>query len=120
MAWFSPEDVAAVYPDAVLSEAQVEHIQSLAEGCIGVHDEVPGSVVAVLVDVAYRFFQSLTTNPEGFTQEQTGPFGRSFGSQPARGLTDRDCQQLRLAMGIGSLSTVSTTRGPVEMARSRE
>jgi len=41
---------------------------------------------------------------------------RSFATQPALGITDRDCQLLRKAIGMTGLGVISTTRGPVEMA----
>src|SRR5690606_18580481 len=69
-----------------------------------------------MVDWAYRFWQALNTNPDGITQEQTGPFMRSFATQPALGITDRDCQLLRKAIGMTGVGVISTTRGPVEMA----
>jgi len=114
--WITSDEVTDVYPNAELTEEQIAHIQSLAEGCIGQHDEVPPAVKAIMVDWAYRFWQALNTNPDGITQEQTGPFMRSFATQPALGITDRDCQLLRKAIGMTGLGVISTTRGPVEMA----
>src|SRR5690606_41703217 len=69
-----------------------------------------------MVDWAYRFWQALNTNPDGITQEQTPPFMRSFATQPALGIPDRDCPLLRKAIGMTGLGVISTTRGPVEMA----
>lgn len=74
----------------------------------GVPGQIPG-VVAAMVERATR-------NPEGVTQETTGPFGRSFGSDAASRLFLTSAEKLvvRSAAGRRNIGTLSTTRGCIE------
>lgn len=76
-------------------------------------DDVPDVVGVVVCQSAERKWR----NPAGIVQEQTGPFGSSFGSDAARGvyLTDDEKDQVRSAAGRTGIGTITTTRGNVEI-----
>lgn len=73
---------------------------------------VPGAIPGVVCAIVER----ATRNPGGVTQESTGPFSRSFGSEAAARvyLTDADKRIIRRAAQASPLLVISTTRGPME------
>lgn len=75
-------------------------------------ENVPGAIPGVVAGIVER----ASRNPDGITQENAGPFGRSFGSDAASRiyLTDADKRIIRYAAGTGALGVIGTTRGPIE------
>lgn len=122
MAWLTPEDVEAVYPAADLTQPQLDHIQGLAEGCIGPQEEpIAARLKAVMVDIAFRFWRGLqaaSTNVEGYQAERTPEYGYEYpvGGPilSGFGLTDRECEALRKAVGAAGLWVQPVSRGVVE------
>jgi hypothetical protein len=54
-------------------------------------------------------------NPEGTIQDSTGPFARTFANSSSDVyLTAAEKAQVRSAAGKPALSTITTTRGPIE------
>jgi hypothetical protein len=76
----------------------------------GVPADIPG-VVAGMVERATR-------NPAGITQEQAGPYARSFGPEAASRLYLNQWDKLVIRAAIGAdtsgLSVLHTTRGDIE------
>ena len=79
-------------------------------------DDVPEQLAGVVSGIVER----ATRNPGGVTQEQAGPFSRSFGSDAAQRLflTKWDKAVIRAALGLshGNIGTLTTTRGDLETA----
>lgn len=123
MAWITPEDVADVYPAASsLTEEQIDHLQGLAEGCVGsLTEPVSRAVKSIMVDIAWRFWRGLQAaeiSPEGYQRETTPEYSYEY---PAAGpvltgfgLTDKECRALKKAAGVTGLSVQRVSRGAVE------
>lgn len=86
-------------------------------GCTWVDDEgalvgVPDGVDLIAVEMVFR----AVTNPSGATQDTTGPFSVSFGPEAAQRifLQRAEREDLDRVRCRSRLSTISTTRGPVE------
>lgn len=78
-------------------------------------EDVPADIPGVVVGMVER----ATRNPSGVTQEQSGPFARSFGPDAAGRLylTRWDRLVIKAAAGdTGGLQTLGTTRGNLETA----
>lgn len=76
-----------------------------------VPDDIPGVVVS-MVERASR-------NPTGTTQEQAGPFMRSFGAEASNRLYLTKWERMVISEAAGNVTgvgTISTTRGPLETA----
>lgn len=122
MAWITPDDVADVYPAADLTEEQIDHLQGLAEGCVGqLSEPVSRAVKSIMVDIAWRFWRGLQAadvSPEGYQRETTPEYSYEY---PAAGpiltgfgLTDKECRALRRAAGVTGLGVQRVSRGAVE------
>ena len=76
--------------------------------------DVPGQIPGVVASMVER----ATRNPGGITQESAGPFARSFGAEASARLymTKAEKMVVRAAVGKLGVSTISTTRGPLETA----
>ena len=75
-------------------------------------EDVPDGVTQIVAGMVNRSL----TNPRGVTQESTGPWGASYGSQAANNvyLSGADKEFLDAVGCRSGVSTLSTTRGPVE------
>jgi hypothetical protein len=119
MSWVTPENVEAVYPNSNVSAAFIAHVQSLAEICVGEHDEPSAKLKAAFTDVVYRKHLATVNNPEAVNQETLGSYSYSMTGAPGLGLTDKDCKSLKKAAGLSGLWVQPTTRGPVETPSDR-
>lgn len=76
--------------------------------------DVPGDIPGVVAGMVER----ATRNPDGITQEQAGPFARSFGPEAAQRLYLDKWEKLvvRAAAGIptSGIGVLETTRGDIE------
>lgn len=75
-------------------------------------DAVPDGVAGVVASMVER----ATRNPDGITQETTGPFNRSFGSTASERLymTRMERMVVRAAAGRSEIGTMSFSRGQIE------
>lgn len=116
MSWLEPADVADVY-GVEIPRAFIDHVQALAEVCVGEQTEpISTKLAATFVDVVYRKWLAKEQNPSGITQEQLGPYMYSMQGAPGLGLTDADCKRLKKAAGISGLWVQPLTRGRLETA----
>lgn len=115
MAWITPDDVIAAYPEADVTPGFIAHIQALAEVCTGVQTEpISSGLKATFVDVVYRKHLAGTTNPEGINMEVLGPYTRQHTAAPGLGLTRTDCRALKKAVGKSTVGVLSVGGGPLE------
>lgn len=76
-------------------------------------EDLPGQIPGVVVSMVER----ASRNPTGTTQEQAGPFSRSFGPAAADRLFLTKWERKVIAEAAGQnvgLGTIGTTRGPLE------
>src|SRR5688572_28258533 len=75
---------------------------------------LPEQIVGEVCDMVDR----ATRNPAGITQEQAGPFSRSFGSEAAQRLYLAKSNKMVIRAAVGAarsgIGTLSTSRGPLE------
>lgn len=74
-----------------------------------VPDDIPDLVVGMV--------ERATRNPDGLTQQSSGPFSRSWGADAAHRIymTRDEKMVIKASVGALPLGTISTTRGRVEM-----
>lgn len=122
--WVDPMEVAVLVGMGRVNDPNIAtiivHVEGLCELEIG-EQELPlsralRSVVAEIAVRLWRASRAAAMNPEGVTQGNLGPAGFSQPSAESTGLglTDREKDALRQAVGKSSLWVLSTTRGPVE------
>jgi len=125
MAWITPSDVEPVLRTELTSDVfidgLIDHAQGLAEVEIGEQDPPSNAVKAVLAQIVARMWQdgeSARVNPAGFAMETTGPFTLqdTTPGTAGLGLTNRERQSLKRAVGQMQISVLSTTRGDLETA----
>lgn len=75
----------------------------------------------ILRDITTSVTIRCLRNPSGIVQETAGPFSQSFdqNTQPSVWLTKTEKAQIAQLVGGSGLTTISTTRGPVEMPSGR-
>lgn len=102
------EERLAQASEIVRAYAQTDWLNDAEDDVEAVPGAIPG-VVTGMVDRA-------SSNPAGVTQEQAGPFARSFGSDAAQRiyLTKMDKLVIRRAVGATGISTIGTSRGAIE------
>lgn len=112
MSWITPADVAAVYPDADVAPGFIAHIQGLAEVCTGTQDEPIGNKLkSAFVEVVYR--RSLA--PDDNVQSETlGPYSQTRAVGAGQGITNRECRDLKKAVGKSTVGVLGVGAGPLE------
>lgn len=93
----------------------VAHKTWLDEAGTVLSEDFPEQITGVVVSMVER----ATRNPSGTTQEQAGPFSRSFGPDASQRLFITKWERLVIAEAAGApsgLRTLGTTRGPLETA----
>lgn len=93
----------------------VAHKTWIDEAGTGLAADFPEQITGVVVSMVER----ASRNPTGTTQEQAGPFSRSFGPDASQRLFLTKWEKLVIAEAVGStgaLRTVTTTRGTLETA----
>lgn len=130
MAWITPEEVTAVFPDLATEDtdyiqALIDQVQGLAEVIIGAQATPSAGLKATMNQIVVRFWRgnkAATANPSGHQSESvedysySDPTGGSFSQASGLGLTDREKKALRSAVGRTGLWVQPTTRGNVETA----
>lgn len=126
MAWITFDQVEVLLQQNLDHDPYVigliDHAQGLAEVEIGEQEEpVSRRLQSVLANVVARMWQSgqsAQINPAGLQSETTGPhtIQDPRAGTAGLGLTDREKDQLRKAVGRTGLWVQPTTRGPLETA----
>jgi hypothetical protein len=78
--------------------------------------------LAAVREVCLSYAERVYRNPDGATQQQSGPYAKSVASWAAGGPELSAAEKAELRTIVGStvgMGTIATTRGPVEMPNRR-
>ena len=103
-----PRAQAALDDASALIRAEVGDDKWMTDGLVD--EDLPTIIPTITMRAAYRAF----TNPAEQTQSTTGPFSGSWSNATVYLTQNERALVARAAGNVGGLTTLTTTRGPIE------